>query len=673
MAFKKWVVSQTDKELAKTLSEECDIDPFAALIACSRGYDEAGELEQFLSDEPIISDPRELADIQMAAECINSAVESGELIAVYGDYDCDGVTATAMLVDYLRGRQANCIYYIPDRIDEGYGMNVAAVEHLKSLGVGLIVTVDNGISCAEEIALAYSLGMRVVVTDHHIPPEKLPEAEAVVDPKRADCPSSFKETCGAGVAFKLICVLEGKEPEEMLGRYGDLLTVGIIGDIMPLIYENRDIVKYGLNKLRRNPCVGLSAIMTCAAIAKDSVCSENVSFGIVPRINAAGRMGNAQRAVELLLCTDMLNALKLSQEIDEDNTRRQQIEKEIFNAASGIIEKNGYHHHRVIVVAGEGWHSGIVGIVASKITEKYGKPSIVMSINNDITSGSGRSYSGFSLFEAVKACGDILLKYGGHDLAAGMSLKTADIDAFRYQINSFAHKLDYVPPVLKLDCRLNPGALTTDVADSVNLLAPFGPGNPVPLFGIFGVTLDRITPIGGGKHLRLLFSKNDAVFQALLFCVTPGEFCFSEGSQLDLAVTVENNYYNDTHSLAVKIKAIRPADIDEDALFKQIEIYDDYNSGYDVDCSLLLPLREEVGAVYKYILSGPVSLEKIKYTFLKTIGYAKTLVAIGTLCELGLVAKTKDSLYKAVPGTGKTELINSNIYRKLCERRKCCG
>ncbi len=567
LGFKKWLVRELDRNLAKSLAEECDVEPIVALIASSRGYTDPTDLEQFLSDEPFFSDTYEIADIMHAADLVNMAVESGKKIAVYGDYDCDGVTATALLYSYLTERNANCIYYIPDRFNEGYGMNCNAVKALKAQGVEFIITVDNGISCIEEIDLTNSLGMTVVVTDHHLTGDILPNAAAVVDPHRKDCPSTFKSICGAQVAFKLICVMEGKEPEELLHRYADILAVAVIADVMPITYENRIIVKYGVEKLKNNALTGLSALLNVSGVPNDSISASRIAFSICPRINAAGRMGNAKRAVELLTSKNMLEALKIADEIDKENSARQQIEKEIFEQAVAKIEQNNYKYDRVIVVEGDGWHHGVVGIVASRICERYGVPCIVISCDGEIAHGSGRSFEGFSLYDAIYHCKDLFTKFGGHSQAAGISIKTENIPQFRELINDYAQTVELPVPTLKLDCRLNPSALTVDLSESLKQLEPFGFGNPAVLFGIFGVTLNRITPIGNNKHLRLLFTKGNNTFQAVLFGMCESDFCFEVGDLLDLAVAVETNSYNGNYSVSVQIKAIRMSDTNDDKLF----------------------------------------------------------------------------------------------------------
>ena len=668
MGMKKWQIAGFNKMLAKELAVECDIDPIVALIASARGYTDPASLEEFLSDEPCFDDPRNLVDIEKAADIINSYIEDGSRIAVYGDYDCDGITSTVLMFSYLKSRGADCVYYIPDRFDEGYGMNTGAVEKLAGEGIKLLITVDNGIACHNEIKRAKELGMSVVVTDHHLPKETLPQADAVVDPHRADCRSEFKEICGAEVAFKLICVLEEREPEELLPYYSDLLSVALTADVMPLIYENRAIVKYGIEKLKQSPLTGFSALMSVAAIQRENISAGRIAFGIAPRINAAGRMGSAARAVELLLSDNMLNALGIANEIDDDNSERQRIEKEIFSEASAEIEKKGYFYDRVIVVDGEGWHNGVLGIVASRITERYGCPSIVISRNGDAASGSGRSIEGFSLYDAINAASDTLSKFGGHELAAGISLSSDKIPAFREKINEYASGCDFVPPVLKLDCKLNPSGLTVELAEALKELEPFGQGNPSPLFGVYGVELVRINPIGGGKHLRLIFSKGDNSFQALLFGVTAEQFCFECGDLLDLAVTVSSDIYNGETRLSVQIKALRMSGTDDDRLFGEISCFNDYMAGRQVDAEQLLPSREETGSVYRLIASKPVTGERIKYLTLNTVGYAKCEISLMVLSELGLIQKDGAGFYKITGAGRRTELANSAVYRNLLER-----
>ncbi len=666
MGFKKWIVSEFDKELAKELAEECDIDPIVALIASSRGYTDPMDLEQFISDEPVFSTFAEMADIIFAAEIVNAAIEDGVKIAVYGDYDCDGVTATALLYNYLKTRNADCIYYIPDRFSEGYGMNRNAVKSLADKGVKLIITVDNGISAIDEVAYAKELGLDVVITDHHLPIDALPNADAVVDPHRIDCPSAFKDVCGAEMAFRLICVMENKEPEELLPYFADILSLAIIADIMPLTMENRSIVKYGVEKLKNSPLTGISALMSVAGLEQRSINATKIAFGICPRINAAGRMGDAARAVELLCSDNMMTALGLANEIDSENALRQQTEKNILKEALSLVESKGLSGDRVIVCEGKNWHQGIVGIVAAKITERYGKPTILLSVDDEGNAhGSGRSIEGFHLFDAINHCCEYLEKFGGHELAAGISLKEENIVNFRKAINDYAFSGEYIAPILHIDCRLNPSALNVDLAASIKALEPFGAANSVPVFGLWGVKLERITPIGSGKHLRLLFSKGTNSFTALLFSVTPDSFSFNIGDILDLAVTVEENNFKGEIGVTVQIKAIRMNGTNDDELFSSLALWEKAKLGFEGDFAAICPTRQEVGAVYKFILQNNCCEDRIKYYFINTLNIGKTLASLKILEELGLIIKGDGGLISAVRTNEKTNLERSNTYNLL--------
>lgn len=670
MSVKKWLVGNPNRERAKQLAEECNVDPFVALIATGRGIDNEGELEILTSEEPVLCDPLELADIKKAADYINVAIRDDVKIAVFGDYDCDGVVATALLYDYLVSRGADVVAYIPDRLDEGYGMNCGAIDKLAAEAVGLIITVDNGISCAKEIEYANSLGIKTVVTDHHLPPLKLPDAIAVIDPHRSDCPSSFKEICGAEVAFKLVCVLDDKEPEQMLPRYADILAIATIGDVMPLINENRAIVKAGIKKIKSSSNIGVAAILNMAGIDRKAIDSGKISFGIVPRINAAGRMGSAYRAFELLTSQSTMDALKIAGPIDDDNVRRQQIERDIFKSAVEEIEKNNYQYNRVIVVCGNNWHFGVLGIVASRICERYGKPALVLSKEDGIAHGSGRSFAGFHLYDAINSCGDILLKYGGHDLAAGVSVSTDRVAEFREKINEYALAISPAIPSLNIDFKLNPVGMSVDMAFAIKTLEPFGMGNPMPVFGIFGVTLEKIMSIGTGKHTKLLCRKEGSVFQALLFGTTPQQLAFVQGDVIDLAVTLDTNLYQGQYTLSVLVKAIKMSNVDQDKYFLQKVRYDDFMSGKDTDFSEILPNRAQVGSIYKMITSSPQKFDRLEHIDTE-IGYAKTQIAIKTLCELGLVFDN-NGILAVNDSKQKTDLMNSVTYKKLYERVNGC-
>lgn len=664
MSVKKWNIGTPDKEFAKKAAEICEIDPFAALIAGTRNISDLSELEIFLSDEPVFSDPNLLSDIKKAAEIIKKAVSEGKKIAVFGDYDCDGVASTALMYEYLKSKNADVITYIPDRISEGYGMNKQAVDILKNKGVELIITVDNGISAFEEIAYAISLGIKTVVTDHHIPPEVLPEAEAVVDPHRADDVSDFKDICGAMVAFKLICVIEEKEPEQLLDKYSDLVAMATVGDVMPLVNENRCIVKSGLKYIRNNKRAGVNALISVAGLNRNDIDSSRLSFGLIPRINAAGRMGDAGRALELLLCTDNMRALSLANEIDSENAKRQAMEKEISKSACEIIERNGYNHNRVIIVCGKNWHSGVLGIVAARITEKYGRPSIVMTDEDGVCHGSGRSFKGFNLYDALFSCKNLLLKFGGHELAAGMSIEKENIEEFRKEINIFALNNGNSVPELNIDFKINPAALNLDMAYSVKALEPFGNSNPIPVFAVFDCEIARIMPLSSGKHTKLLLNKENTSFQALAFGVKTDEFCFGVGEKIDVAISVGINEFKGEQNLSVQIKGIRPSGFREEEYFNSLFSLDDYISGLNKSSAEITPTREEVGIIYKKIVGKKIRNESIKYILTEEVSYAKAVMSVSVLEELNLAGRDGEAIF-GIPTKEKTSLNNSKIYNKL--------
>ncbi len=664
MAYKKWLIGNVDKAAACALSEECDIDQFAALIALSRGYNDATAIDELFAEEIMLSAYYELPDIEKAAQIINSAIADNKKICIFGDYDCDGVTATALLYSYLTERGASVTYHIPDRFCEGYGMNDAAVKKAAEDGVELIITVDNGISCAKEIEYAKSLGISCIVTDHHLPNEVLPAADAVVDPHLKNSNCLFRDICGVFVAFKLVCALEGAEPEQLAYKYADLVAIGTVADVMPLKYENRDIVKLGVQAINNTSRSGIIALINAASLNKGSITANNITFGISPRINAAGRMDSADLAFKLLIEKDFLKASEYAEQLNRLNLQRQKTEQSISKEAAQTIENSGIKNDRIIVVSGRNWHKGVIGIAASRIVEKYGKPAIVLSIDdNGVVSGSGRSLEGFSLYDAVAACEECLVRFGGHALAAGVGLTEQNIPVFRKMINEYAKTKPMPVPILKLDCKLNPAALSLDIVDSLKFLEPFGCGNPSPLFALCGLTLERITPLSSGKHSKLLLVKGQTRLEAMAFSVMPEAVPFSIGDTVDLAVTVDSNEYMGKRSLSVVIKNWRRSDINEDELFREIPLYEAFcreeNGSYPkVD-------REDVAAVYR--AAHNVTAESLHQALIPSIGYFKTKIGLDVLFELGLIEEyLEGSLSKIRQTKGrKASLGDSAILQKL--------
>lgn len=662
MLFRQWQINKVDKAKVKSIAEECDIDAFAALLAVCRGVDEPYDIEEMLSNDIYITDPFSMVDMEKAVEAVNAAIRDNKLIAVYGDYDCDGVAATAMLYDYLQRRGARAIYYIPNREGEGYGMSCDAVERLYNQGVEVIITVDNGINAHEEIGLAVSLGMTVVVTDHHLPTAQPPIAAAVVDCHREDCMSEYKEICGAFVAYKLICALEDKAPEELLGRYADLVAIATIGDIMPLTHENRAVVKAGLRVMQYNSRCGIDALMEVAGLKGKQLTAGAVSFGIVPRINAAGRMGSADIAVRLLLENDKEAAMELAKEINESNIARQNVEQDITKSAIEIIEARGLAHDRVIVVEGEGWHHGVVGIVAARLCEKYGRPAIVLSCDGNTAVGSARGIDGFSIFDCIASAADMLIKFGGHKSAAGLTLDADKIDILRQRMNDFAKKTPLVLPAVKIDCLLNAAAISIEMAEIVSMFEPFGAGNRTPLFGITGLRLDRITPVGNGKHLRLLFSKQSSVLQAMLFAVSPAEFGYAVGDIVDIAFTMSVGEYNGAKQLNLIIKSMRLNGVDDSNLPEQISLYDGFVSQADGDYGEIVPTREDVACVFRAYSANGLD-EYVVNHLITNIPVGKILVCRDILLQMG-VLEQKDNLLCRVQGV-RSDLNNSEYFVKL--------
>lgn len=371
MSRKKWLTAHIDKDLAAQVAENHSLDPFTALILVSRGITEYEDVEEFFDTDFSFCDPYLITDMEKAVERIEKAIENFEKICVFGDYDCDGVTSTALMYSYLTSRGADVTYYIPDRISEGYGMNCSAIDKLHEQGVKLIVTVDNGISAIEEIEYAKSLGIETVVTDHHKAGDILPDAVAVVDPHREDCNLHFKEWAGVGVAFKVVCALEKGDYSSVLAQYADIIAVGTVADVVDLKDENRAIVKYGVAKINSNPCNGINALRQIAGVSERPLSAVGVTYSLAPRINAAGRIQSAVTALKLLLCDDLAVALDMAEQVDNCNRQRHTLENEIMEAAVRHIETNeALKYSRVIVVCGEGWHHGVIGIVAARITEK---------------------------------------------------------------------------------------------------------------------------------------------------------------------------------------------------------------------------------------------------------------------------------------------------------------
>lgn len=678
MILRKWEVRPLDKERAAAFAQTYGVPFFLAMLMNIRGLDDAAHLREFLGEGEPLSDPFLLKDMDKAAARITRAVDNMEKIAVYGDYDADGVTSTAMLYSYLETRGADVIFYIPQREGEGYGMNIGAVEYLKEQGVSLIVTVDNGISSVQEVARANELGIDVVVTDHHRPQEILPDAVAVVDAYRPEDTSPYKHFSGVGIAFKLLMALEdgAGDVEDLLEAYSDLAAIGTIGDIVPLTGENRTLIRAGLERLSQSDRPGVQALLENAGIAGKALTSTNVAFTLVPRINATGRMGAPERAVRLLISGYEEEAEVLSEEICADNEERRRVEAEIAEAAFADIEAKGYMKDRVVVVDGENWHHGVIGIVASRVTERCGKPCMIISRGETEAKGSGRSIEGFSLFEAICACGDLLLKFGGHPMAAGITLKPENIEAFRKRINQYAaeHFPQMPTQTVTLDCKLNPAALSVSMAQSLTQLEPFGNGNPQPVFGLFNMELSNVTPVGGGGHLRLTLEKNGAVITAMRFNTKPEELPYHIGDKIDLAVQLEAREFRGQPSLTVIVRDMKFAAFNTEKNIASLASFEKWQRGEVLsveDKNRLYPDRACLAAIYR-ALRTVNGKETDQVRFVSQFGKDMTLglfkTALLVFEERGLVhSEIADDTFTAtlIETSGKTDITRSPVLLAL--------
>lgn len=673
MSRKKWIVKSGNKETATQIAEELGVSPYAALIASTRGIDTVERAKRFFGKEnPKPVDPMDFPDMYLAVKRIQKALDEFERIAVYGDYDADGVTSTALLYSYLEMQGADVVYYVPNRHTEGYGLGYEAIDKLSRMGVKLIITVDNGISAVEEAKYINELEMELIITDHHLPSDTLPKAVAVVDPHREDCSLKFKDYAGVGVAYKLICALEGGE-NEVTESFIDLVTVGTVADVMPLIDENRETVRRGVASLDDPNRLGIQALLEVAGLAEKKINATSVAFGICPRINAAGRMGSADRAIRLLLSDDYDEAVMLAQEINDENTLRQQTEQEIFAQAVEQMNKNPeWQYQNVIVVAGEGWHDGVVGIVASRLVDKYGKPTLVITVDGENAKGSGRSIDGFNMYEALNNC-PCLSHFGGHTLAAGIGLKTEDIDKFREEINAYSDTIEMPFPVQTIDFKLNPACVNTEMLETIEQLEPFGAGNPQPVFGLYNMTVTDIQPIGNGKHLRITLERNGVSLTAVKFRVTQAQLPFCRGDVVDAAVQLEANEYLGQLRVNILLKNLKLHDMVEEDLFASMRDFSMLMRGKDqgFDASLLLPQRETSVQIYKFIRSAGrwnYDIETLCHRLdLWAEDYGQAAVSVEAMLEMGILSKDENGGLIAPKTSEKVNLQDAPILKRLTE------
>ncbi|MBQ3009878.1 MAG: single-stranded-DNA-specific exonuclease RecJ [Oscillospiraceae bacterium] len=619
-----------------------------------------------------LGDAMLLQDMPKAVARLKQAIANREKVAIYGDYDVDGITSLSIIYSYLSSKGVECFPYIPDRIDEGYGVNQEAVEALADEGVTLIITVDCGITAAAETEYAKSRGVDMIITDHHeCRGFTLPDAVAVIDPKREDCAYGFDALAGCGVAFKLICALDGN-PKAMLDRYADLVAVGTVADVMPMIGENRYLVQAGLRKLIMNPRPGLAALMSKALTPGKEISASTISFSLAPRINAAGRLGQTPIAVRLMLSENKEQALQLAQELCDLNVQRQQMEQDIWLEAVEMVKQ--LPTGSPLVLASESWHKGIVGIIASRLSEQFSVPSVMICLDGDEGKGSCRSYGNFDLFAALSACADHLESFGGHALAAGLSIHRNDLDAFREALH--AHYIANPPgPVPDLQCELLIGdseLLTIDCVESIGNMEPYGNSNPKPLMCITGIILDQITPIGGGKHLRLKFRSGSRVFDGIYFGCSYEKLGLMQGDLVDVAFSPQINNYRDQRSVQLLVSDVRANDAAP--LCRRLLLGD---MPAPMECPALLPERKQLASLWrKFSAQGGtirLTMEEILQIHLPDISPAKFCTCMRIFREAGLIeAEFGNDMFTAsiIPRTDKADLNNTPLLRHLNSNRR---
>lgn len=657
MKMKRWVTAKPNLETVRSLARSCGFTPLAAAALCARGIDTPEAARAFLETDPAkLHDPMLLPDMAKARDTIRRAIDQGKKIAVFGDYDVDGVTSTCVMTRVLRSLGADVRHYIPDRLSEGYGLSMGAMDRLAQDGIGLIVTVDSGVSAFEEIARARELGMEVVVTDHHECREELPDANAVVNPKRADSTYPFAELAGVGVAFKLACAMAGDgQQRAVLEQYADLVALGTVADVMPLIGENRIIVAAGLRRMAETQNVGLSMLLHESGQQGKRLTASTISFILAPRINAAGRLGHADMAAELFLTDDPRRAQTLAMALCEQNKQRQATENQILEQALQKLRRE-YDplEDQVIVLAGEEWHHGVIGIVSSRICDRYACPTVLIALEDGIGKGSGRSVKGFNLYEALCASAPLLERFGGHELAAGLTIREENIQQFRENMEAWAREHvnpRELMPILHIDCPIAPEFISTEATRGLDVLEPFGMGNPQPVFSMCDLLVEEITPISSDRHVRLTLSKDGQTYTAMLFGTGQGGCGFAQGNYVDAAFCLEINEYRGRCSVQLVIRDIQLSTCEVMADQKILNLYNRFMSDGALtarEARVLLPERRDLVAVWRHILSrsedgwlsvpdGALS-RRVSWESRREINIGKLLVCLDVFSESRLLS-----------------------------------
>ena len=560
MKKKDWKIPYTRPVVSRGLLD-AGFSPLLCQVLALRGVENREQANALLyGGSECLHDPMRMLGMAEARARVLAAIEANETVAVYGDYDVDGITSTCLLTDWLRGKGLTCYYYIPDRNEEGYGLNCGALDTLKARGVTLVITVDCGITAVEEAAYAREIGVDMVITDHHeCRPDALPDCAALIDCKREDDTYPNKNLAGVGVAFKLVCACEGRA-DEILERYADLVAIGTVADVMPLTDENRYLVRLGLSQVAERPRPGIAAMLRESAIDPSRITASTIGFSLAPRLNAAGRLGRASMAAKLVLCRDPNTAASLARELCELNRKRQSIENEIWKEANEMLA--GQIPDGPIVLESDHWNQGVIGIAASRLAEQYSLPAIIVCLSGDVGKGSCRSYGGFNLFEALSACSDELIGFGGHALAAGLNVRRDKLDDLRAALRKY-YAENRPEPAPEVQCDLlvtDPGLLSLENVRSLDLLEPYGNANPKPVMCVSGVQLEALSEVGGGKHSRMRIRLGGTPFECIFFSHSSAETGVREGDLIDMAFTPQINEYRGSVTVQLVAAAVRRHD-----------------------------------------------------------------------------------------------------------------
>ena len=680
MKYQHWNLRRPGAPSVRRSLEAAGLSPLCAAVLSARGMSGQAEAAQFLaSGRSLFHDPFLLKDMDRAVERVRRAIGNQELMCVYGDYDVDGITATCLLTEALTLLGGTALSYIPDRTEEGYGLNGGAVKRLAEQGVTLIITVDCGITAVDEVEFARSLGVDVVVTDHHHCKDVLPAARAVVDPRRPDCAYPFPELAGVGVALKLAQALAPpEERERVFLRFGELAAIGTVADVMRLTDENRALVRMGLELLAHTKRPGLRALLREAGLEPGAVpTAVNVGYGLAPRINAAGRMEQAMVALELLLTRDEERGEALAHALCRLNRERQAIEQDIYDQCARLLEARPELAAPAIVLADKGWHQGVVGIVASRLAEKYSCPAIMISLENGQGKGSCRSFGGFNLFAALERCAHLFDAYGGHEMAAGFTIPEENIPAFRQLICELVSDYAGGEPMeaaIDVDAEVDDCALlSVHQVESLSALEPFGSGNPKPVLLLRGACVTSCCDVGGGRHLKMKLRRDGVVLDAIFFSANSAACGVSPGERLDVLFTPQINEFRGSRAAQLQLCDLRPAPTR--AALEQ-ELFSRLREGEALsrwEAGLLLPSRKDFARLWRFLEhnaiggwmdAGPALLRQAARQPDGHTAYGRTLVCLHVMGDRGLIHLEQDRLRLCHP-EDKVDLEQAALMRKL--------